>query len=115
LEEWEDDIHTPKILKFNFRGQNTSHWCVFYIIGKLSKCRCQKWARISHLNISNTSYDEKKGRKSNWQFDSQPLKVKNQPNPDACKWSATHRWKALNESYKFASNLITIGGMSKEL
>jgi hypothetical protein len=25
LEEWEDDIHTPKILKFNFRGQNTSH------------------------------------------------------------------------------------------
>ncbi len=27
----------------------------------------------------------------------------------------THRWKALKESYKFASDLIPIGGLSKEL
>jgi hypothetical protein len=27
----------------------------------------------------------------------------------------THRWKALNESYKFALDLISIGGLSKEL
>jgi hypothetical protein len=29
--------------------------------------------------------------------------------------SATHRWKALEESYKFASNLIPIEGLSEEL
>jgi len=33
----------------------------------------------------------------------------------ACKWSATHCWKALDESYKFSSDLIPIGGLSKEL
>jgi hypothetical protein len=27
----------------------------------------------------------------------------------------THRWKDLKESYKFASDLIPIGGLSKEL
>jgi hypothetical protein len=30
----------------------------------------------------------------------------NQPDPNVCRWSATHRWKALEESYKFASDLI---------
>ncbi len=29
--------------------------------------------------------------------------------------SATHRWKALNESYNFALDLVPIGGLSKEL
>jgi len=27
-----------------------------------------------------TRYGKKKGRESNWQFDSQPLKVRNRPN-----------------------------------
>jgi hypothetical protein len=27
----------------------------------------------------------------------------------------THRWEALKESYKVASDLISIGGLSKEL
>jgi len=58
---------------------------------------------------------KKKGRESNWQFDFRPLKVGNQPDPGMCKWSATHYWRALKESYKFASNLIPIGGLSKEL
>jgi hypothetical protein len=50
-----------------------------------------------------------------WQFDSQPLKVENQPNVDVCRWSVTHRWKALKESYKFFSDLILIEGLNKEL
>jgi hypothetical protein len=57
-----------------------------------------------------------------WTFTSQvmvkrtvDLKVKNRPDPDACKGSATHRWKALDKSYKFALDLIPIGGLSKEL
>ncbi len=70
---------------------------------------------MSHLDICNTSYGKKKGRESNRQFDSQPLKVRNRPNPDVCKWNATHRYKALKESYKFTLDLIPIGGLSKEL
>jgi hypothetical protein len=111
---WES-TGTPKTLKFDCRGQDISHWGVLYIIGKLLKCRCRKWACMSHLNICSTSYGKKKGRESNWQFDSRPLKVKNRPNSSACRWSATHRWKALNKSYKFASYLIPIGGLGKEL
>jgi len=44
---------------------------VLYIIGKLLKFRCLKWVRIVHLDIWNTSYGQKKGRESNWEFDSQ--------------------------------------------
>jgi hypothetical protein len=65
---------------------------------------------MSHLDICNTSYGRKKGRESNWQFDSRPLKVGNRLGPGVCRWSATRRWKALEESYKFVSNLISIGG-----
>jgi hypothetical protein len=90
----------PKILEFDRRGQNNSHWGVIYIIGKLSKCKCRKWACMSHLDINNTSYGKKKGRESDLQFDSWPLKVNNRPNPGVCRWSVTHRWKALKESYK---------------
>jgi hypothetical protein len=96
-------------------GQNTSTWGVLHVIGKLLKFRCQKWACMSHLDIYSTSYGKKKGRESNWQFDSRPLKVRNRPDLGVCKWSATHRWKVLNESYKFASDLIPIQDLSKEL
>ncbi len=34
---------------------------------------------------------------------------------DVCRWSAMHRWKDFKESYKFAWDLIPIGGPSKEL
>ncbi len=100
---------------WNFRvqlqGSKHLHWGVFYIIEKLSKCRCRKWARMSHLDICSTSYGKKKG----WQFDSRPLKVGNRPDPAVCRGSATHHWKALKESYKFNSDLIPIGGLSKKL
>jgi hypothetical protein len=83
LRECEDETHTPemgtwessgtfKISEFDCKGQNTSHWGVLYIIGKLSKFKCRKWARMSYLDICSTSYDKKKGQESNWQFDSQP-------------------------------------------
>jgi hypothetical protein len=56
----------PKCLEFEGKGQNTSHWGVLYIIWKLSKCRCRKWAHLSHLDICNTTYGQKKGRESTW-------------------------------------------------
>jgi len=80
---------TPKILEFDSRGQNTSHWGVLYIIRKLLKCRCRKWPCMDHMDICNTSYGKKKGRESNWQFDSRPLKVGNRPDPGVCKWKHT--------------------------
>jgi len=104
---WESP-ETPKNSERNCRGQNTLHWGVLYTIEKVLKCRCPKWPRMSHLDICSTSYGWEKGRESNWQFDSWPLKVKNRPNPDACRGSATHRWKVLEESYNFGSNLVLI-------
>jgi len=70
---------------------------------------------MGHLDNCITSYDKKKGPESNWQFDSQPLKVGNQPDTGACRWSVTHRWKELEERYNFASDVIPIEGLSKEL
>jgi len=72
------------------------------------KCRCLKWAHMTHLDIWNTSYGQKKSWESNWQFDSRPLKVKNWPNLLVFRWRVTYHWKALDESYNFASNLILI-------
>ncbi len=100
---------------FRARLQASKHLALrfFHIIGKLLKCKCWKWPRIGHLDICNTSYGQKKGRESNWQFDSQPLKVGNRPDLGVCRWSVTHRWKALKESYKFTLDLIPIKGLSK--
>jgi len=44
-----------------------------------------------------------------------PLKVINRLDPGACRWSSTHHWKAIEESYKFDLDLIPIRGLSKEL
>jgi len=44
---WES-FGTPKTLEFDCRGQNSLHWGVFYIIGKLLKCRCRKWPCMGH-------------------------------------------------------------------
>jgi hypothetical protein len=48
------------------------------------------------------SYGQKKGQDLNYQFDSQPLKVKNHPDFLMCRWHATYRWKVLDEAYNFA-------------
>jgi hypothetical protein len=106
---------TPKNSELDCRGQNTSHWDVLYTIEKVLKCRCPKWPRISHLDICNPSYGQKNGRESNCQFDSRPLKVLNRPDPDFYRRSATCCWKALEESYKIALDLIPIRGLSKKL
>jgi hypothetical protein len=51
----------------------------------------------------------------NWQFDSRPQKVGNQPDPDVRWGSATWRWKALKESYKIGLKLVPIRGRGKKL
>jgi hypothetical protein len=111
---WESS-GTAKNSELDYRGQNTLPWGALYTVRKVLKCRCPKWPRMSHLDICSTSYGRKKGRKSNWQFDSQPLKVGNRPDPSAWRQNATHHWKALKENYTFFLDLILIGGLSKEL
>jgi len=117
----ENETHIPKVgdlessgtlecLDFDSRGQNTSDWGVLGVIGKFLKCRCPKWPCIGHLNIFSPSYGQKKGQESNWQFDSRPLKVRNRPLPNVCRWSAMRHWKALEESYNFGLDLTPIGG-----
>jgi hypothetical protein len=76
---------------------------VLYIIGKLLERKCLEWARITHLDIWNTSYGQKKGRESNCQFDSQPKKIGNQPDLLSCRQGARYHWKTLDEGYNFAS------------
>ncbi len=105
----------PEFSKGNYKGQNPMNWWVFYIIEKLLKRRRLKWARMTHSDIWNTSYGQKKGQESNWQFDSRPLKVGNRPNFFAYKWCATYHWKALEKGYNFASDLISIEGLHIEL
>jgi hypothetical protein len=90
-------------------------WIFFYIIEKLLKLRCLKWAHMTHLNTQNTSYGQKKGQESNWQFDSRPLKVGNRRNFLAWRWRATYYWKALDEGYNFVSNFISIKGLHTKL
>jgi hypothetical protein len=97
----------PESLEFDSKGQNTSPWGVLGFIGKVLKCRCLKWPRIGHLDICSPSYGQKKGRESNWQFDSRPLKVGNRPAPDVRWGSATRSWKALKDSYNFGLDLVT--------
>jgi hypothetical protein len=71
LAKCEDETHTPKVgvlepsrtpknSELDFRGQNTSHWGVLNIMGKVLKCRCPKWPRMNHLDICSPSYGQKK-------------------------------------------------------
>jgi hypothetical protein len=99
---------TPECLGFDRKAQNTSHWGVLGVIGKLLKRRYRKWPCIGHLDICNPRYGQKKGRESNWQFDSWPLKVRNQPLPDVRIESSIRRLKDLDEGYKFGSDLVAI-------
>jgi len=65
--------------------------------------------------LKNISYGQKKGRESNGQFDSRPLKVKNRPNFLAFRLHGTYLWKTLDVGYNFASNIISIGGLHTKL
>jgi hypothetical protein len=113
--ELEFQMDSPESLECDCRGQNPLPWRILYIIGKLLKLRFLKWAHISHLHIWNTSYGQKKGRESNCQFDSWPLKVGNRPDFLACRQHATYCWKALNEGYNIALDLIANKGVHAKL
>jgi hypothetical protein len=88
---WElESRWTPECSESDCKGQNSIAQKVLYTIRKLLKLRCLEWACMTHLDIWNTSYGQKKGRESNWQFDSRPLKVENRPDFLVCRWHATY-------------------------
>ncbi len=106
---------TPKNLELELKGQNTLHWGVLGVIEKVLKCKCLNWPRIGHFDICSPSYGQNKGRESNWQFDSWPLKVGNRPLPEVRWQCATWRWKALEESYNFGPSLVPIRARGEKL
>jgi hypothetical protein len=97
------------------QGPNTSHWGVIGVIGKVLKRRYRKWPRIGHLDICSPSYGQKKGRESNWQFDSRPLKVRNRPLLNVRIEIVIRRWKDLDEGYNFGLDLVAIKLGNREL
>jgi hypothetical protein len=105
----------PECLEFDRKAQNTLHWGVLGVIGKILKRKYRKWPRIGHLDNCSPSYGQKKGRESNWQFDSRPLKVRNRPLPNLRIESAIRHWKDLDEGYKFRLYLVAIRLCSQEL
>jgi hypothetical protein len=111
---WESS-GTPECSELDSKSQNTSHWGVLGVIGKVSKRRCLKCPRIGDLDICRASYGQKKGQESNWQFDSRPLKVGNRPVCDVRFGCTTLRWKDLDEGYNFASDLVAIGGQGEKI
>jgi hypothetical protein len=111
LESW----WTPKFSESNGRGQNSWDGIIPHIIAKILKSRCPKWVRMTHLGPSTISYGQEKGRESNWQFDSRPLKVGNRPDLLVCKWHATYCWKVVNKGYNFALGLTSIEGLHAKL
>ncbi len=109
---WEmESSWTLETSESDFRGQNSMACNFLYIIENLLECRCLKWARIAHLDIWNISYGQKKGRESSCQFDSRPKKVGNRPDLLLCRRRATYYWKALDKSYNFVLDRISIRGL----
>jgi hypothetical protein len=106
---------TPECLKLDRKTQNTSHWGVLGVIEKVLKRRYRKCPRIGNSDMCSPSYGQKKGRESNCQFDSRPLKVGNWPLPDVRFECATWRWKDLDEGCNFSLDLVAIQLCSREL
>jgi hypothetical protein len=106
---------TPECLELDSKAQITFHWGVLGVIGKFLKRRYRKCSRMLDLDICKLSYGQKKGRESNWQFDSRPLKVENRPLPNIRIESAIRRWKDLDEGYKFVLDRVAIRPGSREL
>jgi hypothetical protein len=78
-----------------------SYWSIMFKMG-------------SHRPFGHLKH-QKKGQESNWQFNSWPLKVGNRPNFLVCMWLTTYCWKALDEGYNFALDLIMIRGLHRKL
>jgi len=62
-------------------------------IGKFLKFRCLKFPLIVHLDMKCMSYDQNKGRESNWKFDFRPQIPLEQGSKDCRLEHVIHHWK----------------------
>jgi hypothetical protein len=49
-------LRDSRMFKLDRKGQNTLHWGVLGVIGKVLKRKYRKWPRIGHLDICSPSY-----------------------------------------------------------
>ncbi len=94
LSVWECEGMNPRIPKWvsTLRGGDPRDFQMFKeqfegskLIENFLKHKCLKWVHMIHLNTYNTNYGLKKGWESNYQFNSQPLKVKSCPKLGVCR------------------------------
>jgi len=53
---------TPECSELDSKAQNTLHWGVLGVIGKVLKRKYQKWPHIGHSNVCSPRYGQNKGR-----------------------------------------------------
>ncbi len=63
-------VRDSRMFRAQQQGSKHSHWGVLGVIRKILKRRYRKCPRIGNSDIYSPSYGQKKGRESNWQFDS---------------------------------------------
>jgi len=90
---------TPECLELNSKAQNTLHWGVLSVIGKVLKRRYRKWPCIGNSDICSPSYGQKKGRESKWQIwlpttKSQESTCSRRPNWE-CDTALERSWQGL--------------------
>ncbi len=105
----------PNVQSSTARGKTPRIGVFLVSLEKVLKRKYRKCPRIGNSDICSPSYGQKKGRESNWQFDSRPLKVGNRCLLDVRSERATWHWKDLDEGYNFGSDLVTIQVRSREL
>jgi hypothetical protein len=105
----------PNVQSSTARGKTPRIRVFLVSLEKVLKHRYRKCPRIGNSDICSPSYGQKKGRESNWQFDSRPLKVGNRCLPNIRSKRATWRWKDLDEGYNFGLDLVAIQVCSREL
>jgi len=57
-----ESSRTSECSELDRKGQNTSHWGVLGVVGKVLKRRYRKCPRIGNSDICSPSYGQKKGR-----------------------------------------------------
>ncbi len=104
-----------RIFKVQFQGgQNPLVWRVLYIIGKLLKRKCLKWAHMTHLDIWNTSYGQKRSgvKLAIWLPTIKSWELTRFPSVQA---TCDIPLEGIDKGYDFALGLIVIKGLHVKL
>ncbi len=113
---WElESQWTPKSSKSDCKGQNLLNQKNSYIIRNLLECKYLKWVWMTHFGHFKHKLWPKERSGVKLPIWLSTIKSGNRPNFLVCGWHATYHWKALNEGYNFALDLISIEGLHTKL